>query len=266
MFQWRSPQLFGVPLSLTRTDRRLDWDQPARDLDEWLESVDLWIMEDVDNGFEHSGRRRRVDDYIELRDPGWPWDSRYCPGAIGPGDTESWLRVPFVQRDGLDPDPAVQRREAKTLLAWAMSYENNSTGSPYLAQATVVWVRPEEAEIDHVEIADGVPATLVIDLIREATHAAAGAGATRVITRLSLPHLDILGFRPRGDHLAVATTFLDEDFDAAEAVLRAELANPGLWGRDRDRENRYLPISQVGRLIHRLRHGSSGTRRRTYIG
>lgn len=267
MFRWEtSPHLFGVPLSLTRTHRRLDWDRPAADLDEWLESVDLWLMEDVENGFEDLARRRLVDDYLELRGPGWEGDHRFCTEAVDPRDSDSWLRVPFVQRDGLDPRPAEQRRDAGTLLVWVTGYENNSTGSPYLAHATVVQAQPGVAELDHVELAAGVPDTLVLDLVHTAAHAAAASGAATVITRLSLPHLEINGFRPRGDHLALDTKFLDEDHDAAAALLRAELVDPGAWGRDRDRSGRYLPTGRVGRLAHRLRHGSSGQPVQTYIG
>lgn len=81
MFRWRPRlHLFGVPVSLTQTHRRLDWDQPAEHLDDWLESVDLWLMEDVENGSLYRARRRRVDDYIELRAvPSGRWTSGSTP-------------------------------------------------------------------------------------------------------------------------------------------------------------------------------------------
>jgi hypothetical protein len=61
MFRWRPyPYLFGVPISLTKTDRRLDWDQPAADLDEWVDSIDLWRMETLENGWTLQARRRQV--------------------------------------------------------------------------------------------------------------------------------------------------------------------------------------------------------------
>jgi ribosomal protein L35AE/L33A len=264
MFRWDEAQLYGVPLSLMGIDRRLDWDRPARDLNEWLESVGLWLMEDVENGFVHRARRRLADGYVELRGPGWPGDLRFWVDAVGPGHHDAWLRVPFVQRDGLDPAPAIERRDAKKLVAWVTAYENNSSGSPYLGQATVIHTRPGVAEIDQVEFAAGVPDTLVLDVVRTATHAAAAAGAATVITHLSLSHLSVAGFRPQGDHQAVATTFFDEDHDAAQALLVDELKNPGRWGRDRDEAGRYLPTARVGRLSHRLRHGPSGTKKRTY--
>ncbi|WP_345530062.1 hypothetical protein [Nocardioides endophyticus] len=262
MFRWDEAQLYGVPLSLTSIDRRLDWDRPAHDLSEWLESVGLWLMEDVENGFIHRARRRLADGYVELRGPGWPSDLRFWVEAVGPRDHDAWLRVPFVQRDGLNPAPAVERRDAKTLVAWVTAYENNSSGSPYLAQATVIQTRPAVAEIDHIEFAAGVPDTLILDVVRTATHAAAGAAS--VITRLSLPQLAVAGFRPQGDHQAVDTTFLDEDHDAAQALLDDELAKRGRWGRDRDEAGRYLPTTRVGRLGHRLRHGPNGTKKRTF--
>lgn len=265
MFRWDGGGPYGVPLSLTSIDRRLDWDRPAHHMDEWLESVDLWLMEDVENGFIHRARRRLADDYVELRGPGWPHDRRFWVDTVGPEDEFAWLRAPVMQHDGLDPGPAAKRRDSRTLVAWVTAYENNSSGSPYLGQATVVHTRPGVAEIDHVECAAGVPDTLILDLMHAATHAAAEAGAAVVITRLSLPHLAVAGFRPEGDYHVLDTTFLDEDHDAAQRLLDDELAMPGPWGRDRDRAGRHLPTTPLGRLGHRLRHGLGGTQERTLV-
>src|SRR5215213_1926651 len=78
MFRWPpEDRQFGVPVSLARIDRRLDWDRPASNLEGWLESVDVCIMEDVDNGYRYRARRRALDDYIELRQPTWPMDERF---------------------------------------------------------------------------------------------------------------------------------------------------------------------------------------------
>lgn len=268
MFRWRPHrQLFGVPVALTHTDRRMDWDQPAVDLDDWVESVALWLMEDVENGFLYRARRRLVDDYLELRGPDWPSDPRFYVDVVDPSDQDSWLRTDFVARDGLDPRPSVARREAGDLVAWCTAYEDNSTGSPYVGQATVVRETPTVARLDHLELTDDAPATLVLDIVRTATHAAADAGATTVVTSLALEHLDVAGFRPGPDgRLTVDTRFIDEDPDAAEALLRDALAQPGSWGRDRDRAGRVLPATWLGRLVHRLRRGQSGGRARTLAG
>ena len=268
MFRWRPhPYLFGVPLSLTATSQRMDWDRPAGDLGEWVESVDLWLMEDVENGFLYRARRRAVDDYIELRGPDWPIDWRFWTGFITANESESWLRVPFVARDGLDPQHAVARRDDGSLIAWVTAYENNSTGSPYLGQATVVAVSPTVAEIDFIEFAEGVPATLVLDLVRIATHAAADHGATVVATDLEIDVLATAGFRPDElGRMTVQTHFLDEDPGAADRLLEAALADPGRWGQDRDQADRYLPGTRLGRIVHRLRYGPTGGRRRVYAG
>lgn len=269
LFRWEPlADLFGVPVPLTKTNRRMDWDQPADGLADWLESVDLWLMEDVENGMLWHAARRRVDDYIELREPGWPSDGRFWVDVVPPEDTDAWLRTDFMQRDGLDPAAAVQRRHAGTLIGWVTAYENNSTGSPYVAQATVVHDRPGIAQLDTLEVVPGAPASLMLDVVRAATHFAAERACGSVWTDLDVQHLDLAGFRrdSADGRMVVDTAFLDEDPVAARELLHAELAQPTRWGRDRDQAGRYLPGTRLGRLIHRLRHGSTGARRRTYAG
>lgn len=269
VFRWEPlPDLFGVPVPLNETSRRMDWDQPAVDLADWLESVDLWLMEDVENGMLWRAARRRVDDYIELREPGWPDDRRFYVDVVDPGDRHSWLRTDFVARDGLDASPAMRRREAGTLIGWVTAYENNSTGSPYVAHATIVRDGPDTAHLDTFEALPDVPPSLVLTVVRSATHFAADRGCRRVCTDLALDRLDVVGFQqePTDGRMCVDTSFLHEDPVAARERLRAELEDPGLWGRDRDRASRYLPSSRLGRVLHRLRHGRTGTRHRTYIG
>lgn len=268
MFRWRPyPYLFGVPVSLTQTDRRLDWDRPAADLDEWVDSVDLWRMETLENGWTLQGRRSQVADYIELRGPAWPYDDRFFVDVVDPTDEHGWLRTDFISADGINPQPAIERRRAGTLVAWVTSCENNSTGSPYVGAATVVRVDDRTARLDSIEVIDQAPITLALDVVRVATHAAADTGAQTVVTSLDLDHLDILGFKATGTgELAVDTHFLDEDPEAYAVVLARALASPGRWGSDRDSAGRYLPNNRVGRLLHRLRHGSSGRPPRIYAG
>lgn len=269
IFRWDPlPDLFGVPVPLTETNRRLDWDQPAADLSEWLESLTLWLMEDVENGMLWHAARRRVHDYIELREPGWPIDHRFYVDVVAPGDRDAWLRTDFMARDGLNPGGAVARRDSGALLGWVTAYENNSTGSPYVAQATVVRDRPGLAHLDTLEAVPGAPPSLVLDVVRSATHYAAERAQRVVWTDLELEHLDLAGFRrdPADGRMLVDTAFLDEDPVAANELLLAELTRPSQWGQDRDRAGRYLPTTRLGALVHRLRYGSTGARRRTYLG
>ena len=271
MFRWpRHPHLFGVPVPLNETHRRMDWDHPADGLDDWIESVDLWLMEDVENGFVFRARRKRVDDYIELRGPDWASDERFYVDVTRRKDREDWLRVPFVVESGLDAQVAVHRREQKTLISWVTAYENNASGHPYVGHATVVRASNGVATLDFVETAVGTPLTLELDIVRAATHSAGQSGFPLVATDpdvLQPEILEIAGFRTSEDGLlAVDTSFLDEDADAADGLLARELQDPGLWGRDRDVAGRYLPRSRPGRLWHRLRHGTSGASPRLYAG
>jgi hypothetical protein len=212
--------------------------------------------------------RRRVHDYIELRYPGWPSDDRFAIDAVAPDDVEAWLRTDFVARDGLDPTEALQRREAGNLVTWVTAYENNSTGSPYVGQATVVDDGLHVGHLDTLDVVDNVPAVLVLEIARVAAHAAAERGCGSVWTDLDLDHVGLAGFRrdPVHRRLSVDTSFLDEDPRGARDLLLADLAEPGRWGDDRDRANRYLPGTRLGRVVHRLRYGRTGRPWRHYAG
>ena len=276
MFRWPpGNRLFGVPVSLTRIDRRLDWDRPAHDLEEWLESVDLWLMEDVENFYRYRARRRAVNDYIELGQPDWPIDERFYL-QVNARIEQDWTLV----QDLTDTDTVSGARDARvalaaqdrgTLLAWTFATENNTTGPYVVGHSTVTRDGPDRARLVDVSVGHSVPATVAMDLVRHGTHAAADAGARVVVSDVDLArwHPDlpkITGFRADDTDTTVDTDFLAEDVELAIELLKTALADPGRWGGDRDRAGRYLPDSRIGRLLHRLRHGDSGTPPRMYAG
>lgn len=76
------------------------------------------------------------------------------------------------------------RREARTLIAWVTAHENNASGSPYVGQATIVRDTPKVARLDYVELVDGARSTLVLEIVRTATHAAADSGFRTVVIDL----------------------------------------------------------------------------------
>jgi hypothetical protein len=275
MFRWPpQDQLFGVPISFTRIERRLDWDRPARDLDDWLDSVELWILEDVENGFSYRARRRAVDDYIELSTPGWPDDRRFYLQVNSHLDTDTTL-LQDLHRVGLDAELALEAQHAGRLLAWIFAYENNSTGSPIVGHSTVIRSNSHVPRLANVALAADVPPTVAVALVRSATHTAADNGAeaveaeAAVIGHLQSLHPDIpkiAGFVRGPDGHRVATNFLTEDPTLADHLFRDALNQPGRWGGDRDRVGRYLPKSGLLRAFHRVRHGTSGTPPRMYAG
>ena len=271
MFRWPpEDRLFGVRVSLTRIDRRLDWDRPAHDLEEWLESVDLWLMEDVENYFRHRARRRAVDDYIELRKPNWPMDERFYL-QVNERIEQAWTLLQDITDTALAARVALAAQDRGTLLAWTFATENNATGPFVVGHSTITWDSPDVARLADMAMGDSVPATVAVDLVRHATHTAAEAGARVVASDIDLAnwHPDlpkITGFRPGNAGTTVDTDFLTEDAELADNLLQTALAEPGRWGGDRDRSGRYLPHSRIGRLLHRLRHGRSGTPPRMYAG
>lgn len=219
MFRWPpGNRLFGVPVSLTRTHRRLDWDRPAHDLEERLGSVDLWLMEDVENFYPYRARRRAVDDYIELGQPNWPMDERFYL-QINERLEQDWTLLQDITSTVLDARIALAAQDKGTLLAWTFAYENNATGGPIVGHSTVTWDGPHGARLVDMSVGDSVPATVAVDLVRHATHAAAEAGAQVVASDIDLAtwHPDlpkITGFRPGNTGTTV---------DTAPHVLRLTL-------------------------------------------
>lgn len=270
LVRWqRDPRLYGIPIPLGDISRDFYYtDYPVASAAEWLDSVGLGLMIQMDTGFRAGARRTAVDDYLELRaDGGWPVDERFYYDVVEPTDPYSWERVPFVAAAGLDPTAAVASRGTGRLIAWVTGYENNSTGEPYVAQAVVSWTGETTAHLEHVEVADGVPVTLVVDLAHLASHAAASAGALSVTTDLDAPELAVVGFRVGlGGRREVDTSFLKEDPAGAARLLESALTTGERWGQDRDAAGRYLPQTRGGRLWHRLRHGPSGAQPRRYVG
>lgn len=186
-------------------------------------------MDDVANRFSFRARRRLVDDYIELRGPDWATDSRFEVSDVGPTDRYEWARVPYVVEAGLDPSSAIAARESGTLVAWVTGSAPYASGYPYVSQATVVWEQPAVARLEHLEVVHEAPGTLLLATVRQATHLAAEAGATRVVAGFEFPHLDIAGFRPEADRLVADTTFLDEQPERADQLVEEALAHPGRW-------------------------------------
>lgn len=224
-----------------------------------------------DDGRRPRIHRRAVDDYIELGRPTWPIDERFYFQLNRRIETD-WTLLKDLPDQGLDARVALAAHDQGSLLAWTFGYENNSTGKPVVGDSTVAWDGSDVARLIDLSVGDNVPATVAMELVRSATHAAAEAGARVVVASdidLATWHPDlpmITGFRAGHDGMSVDTDFLAEDTELADGLLQTALADPGRWGDDRDRSGRYLPNSRTGRLLHRLRYGSSGKPPRMYVG
>ena len=263
-----NPNLFGLPIPLTDLTTTYFYNSPISSPDEWLDELGTEVMVQLDTGYVSSASRVLIDDYIELREPRWPFDERFFVDVVPPDIDDSWLRVPFVADDGLDPAPALELRERGLLIAWITAYENNSTGSPYVGTATVSWIDDTVAELAHIQTVEDLPETAVLDIAHAAVHAAADLGATTVTTAEPYGDLDLLGFKQNSDSSAriVDTRILDADVERATESVETALKEPSQWGQDRDREGRHIPPGHIARLIHRLRHGTGRKAGRTYAG
>jgi hypothetical protein len=266
LFRWDGePHLYGIPVPLDDVRHEFYYsDYTVSSDEEWLDSVTTGLGVMLDTGHRATARRTRVDDYIELRsEGGWPIDERFYLRTV---DESHELLAERLREDGLDPSAALESRAQDRLVTWLLSYENNSTGTPYVGQAVVSSTGEGSAHLELVETTAGVPQTVALELAYFAAHDAVAAGARVVTTDVSLPTVELAGFAPdRSGALTLDTSFATADPDAARALLDAERATPHApWGRDRDRAGRPLPSSRTGRLLHRLRWGRSGGRQRTY--
>ena len=266
LLRWgRDPNVYGIPIPLGAVDTFFGW--PDEGIEQRLADLDITLMEELDTGLMHRARRRLVGDYIELTGPDWPYDQRFYPSVAYPGHGDPRALSATMRAAGLDPALALARAEAGTLVAWVVAHENNRQGMPYMGQAVVTGLDEEHAELELLELASlDLPDTVSLDLAHLASHLAGEAGFRDVRTRLDLPVLRLAGYRDQGSGAwAVDTRFLDEDLEAAAALLAESLKRPEPWGQDRDLLGRHLPGSRTQRWAHRLRHPLTGRSPRTFI-
>ena len=223
----RNPWTFGIPLSLADTShgpyRR---HEPTPTLDRWLADVALWLMA----GMSHSGERIQRDEYIEVRPRYWPNDERF--GCLVASDGRSVTGVTASEA---------------------------CSGGLVVGQATTSWKSPGVARLLELEVLRGVPRTVVLQLAWAACHSVADYGAREIRTSIVEPELALLGFsEDQGSERVVATSFVNQDFDGASALLRRVLRRPEVWGVPRDQAGRQLPSTRLGRLRHRREFGPSG--------
>ena len=255
----RDPRTYGIPIPLGSTSRDYyDRANPVGSIDEWLESVRTGLSIQVGTGLHSRARRRLVNGYIELREAdGWQYDSRFYLDIVEPDEPQSWDRLSLLREAGFDPAPALASRDQGRLIAWVTAYDDESPTNPYAGHAVVSWTGDETADLEHVEVRPGSPATLLVGLARRGAHFAGGAGALSVTTGLDNPELDLVGFRYGPDgRRAVDTGFLDEDPDGAAALLGEVLAAVDEPGASEQAGNRRRPDAPAGRRWSLSRRGA----------
>lgn len=256
----RDPRTYGIPIPLGDTSREFYYpENRVSSVEEWLESVRLGMSIHVGTGLHSRARRTLVDDYIELREAdGWEYDPRFYLDVVEPDEPQSWDRLPIVGHAGLDTAPAIASRDEGRLICWVTAYEDDSRGNPYAGHAVVSWTGDDTAHLEHLEVGNGVPITVVVGLARRGAHFAGGAGALSVTTALDTPELDLVGFRSAADgRRVVDTSFLDEDPAGAAALLREVLAGEDPQQNAGDAGGRRRPDVRSGRWWPRPRRGAA---------
>lgn len=192
---------------------------PVEDPEEWVADAVTRLGEELGTGLVAGASRQRGDDHIELVAPYWPVDERFYPDNSGSPD-EAWepATLERFERDGFDPTQALRLRDEGNLISWERSYLNGRT-TPYVGHTAVVRLSEEVAIIAFCEVAPDMPETLTLDLCLNAVHAASWAGATRVVTTIQGPVLDLLGFQTVGDQRSIETDLLNMDLCGAERLL-----------------------------------------------
>lgn len=267
LLRWDGDErMFGIPIDLTKTRQDFLYSGAVDDDDEWLESVGLGLMVMLDTGFRASARRRSAGDYIELRsEGGWPSDRRFYMQNEDPEPTRVSEMATVVSADGVEASSALAALREGRLAQWLLAYENNSTGVPWVGQATIVRVDRVTASIS-LSVLSGAPEFLRLDLAYKAAHSAVRLGFTTILLERVEPLFELAGFRTSvGGTMSLDPSFLDADPDGARAFLASDQTGGPDWGRDRDSTGRHLPDSRAARLLHRLRYGRSGRLPRIYV-
>lgn len=264
LLRWaRDPNTYGIPIPLGDVDTFFGW--PDEGVEERLALLDITLMEELGTGLVSRARRHLVGDYIELAAPDWPADQRFFHSVAHPDSDEFEAMASTVRADGLDPSVALASAQSGSLVTWVLAGENNRQGQPYVGQAVITGHLGKPAVLQIMQLTDGVPLTVAVDLAHLASHRAGEAGFLAVRTDIDLPVLDLVGYRPENDGTRVVdTTFLNEDRDRAAALLAEALRHATAWGHDRDLRNRHIPEHRTQRWLHRLRHPLSGRAPRTF--
>lgn len=236
MLRWpKDPNLYGVPIDLADTGHEYYYaTYPVADDDEWLESVGIGLMVGLEETRLYA-RRRRVGDYIELRSRAtWPSDDRFC---LDLGHPQCPDFAVTLRSDGLDPTIAINLDAQDRLLVWAVSYQDNSIGRPYVAQAVIATdgSDTDTAALEHLEAGTEVPDYAALSVAYFAAHEAAAKGVHTITTTLPEGFLDLAGFRPAPEGRRLETDFLHSDPDGARKMLEASLAVDSRWHLKRSR-------------------------------
>ncbi|XAS75743.1 hypothetical protein V3G39_13925 [Dermatophilaceae bacterium Sec6.4] len=255
LLRWaRDPNTYGVPISLD--EAATIYSGANESIEEHLSEIEILLMEELGTGLVSRARRRLAGDYIELTGPDWPADHRFAEQVIYPDSDQLRTLASVTRADGIDPAVALASAKAGSLVAWVVAYEDNRHGGPYVGQAVITGHPGEPAVLQMVQLSqDAVPHTVALDLARLAGHCAGEAGYLSVRTKVDLPELDLLGYRPNEDGTwRVDTTFLNEDQDRASILLTDARRDSTAWGSDRDLGNTHLAKTRTQRWLHRLAH------------
>ena len=237
-FNWRrSVHRFAIRVSLGDAAEGMSTGLPNETPEDWAREVAWWLSEELDTGFVGRASRRMVDGRIELSRPSWPSDDRFYLSASRPGDRVWSGALWSIGRDGLDADTPRRMAAETPALVWLRSSLNSPAGGPAVGQAVVSLPAGESARLDFLQVADGAPDSVSLELVRAAVHQAADAGADNVVTDFNGEVLDIVGFRNRNGQTVLDTSFLDADYEKAVALHHrvASQPLPEEWRRAADR-------------------------------
>lgn len=194
--------------------------------EQWANEVALWLSEELDTGYVARASRRLVDGRIELSRPTWPSDDRFYLSVSRPHDRVWEGALWSIARDGLDADTLRRIAAVTPAMVWLRASLNSRAGGPAVAQAVVTPPTDGTGRLALLQVADGAPDSVLLDLVHAAAHQAADAGAEQVATRLNGEALDIVGFRSHHGQAVVDAALLDQDHQRARAVQDRAAGQP----------------------------------------
>lgn len=178
---------------------------PTTSLQEWVEEVVLWLMEELDTGLVRRATRTQVGDLTFLTTGGatdvLPEGYYVSTLYIGPGGGKG----EHLADVGLDVSTARRVLSSGRLIVWLHAHVDNSRGEPFVGHAVVARPSADEAgdggqpaRLEVLEVVPGTPGTVAAALAYHAVRDAIESGAQTIFSALDDPALEEVGFRRDG--------------------------------------------------------------------
>jgi len=192
------------------------WAAEARDELDWVGKCDPL-----------RSRRGAAGDAVEIIEHE-PADDRFYTSHKSFSEVpDDWSFVSNGGGPGKPPPSVAEAERDGSLVGWHLVRMEHRYPLPYLGQVATRWEAPGVANVYFIEVTDDMPEILPYVLISSAMQFAASRGASKLVTEIDVPNLNLLGFHEVMSRWETDSRFLDVDSDALDALAsRSEWTYP----------------------------------------